>query len=181
MTWPSLTDFADDIWLLDDDLNTAQDLLSSVIVAVAKMVLIINARKTQAVFSNHAPENLKCEKGVLEKGSHFNYLGSTITYNNDITKEIEKRIAKATIKSKRLLEVKQHLHKLKGEALPNVRAKYPVVREWELEPKKNQTKATDVFENKCARWFLSQILHVAELIHLYLWQTWPINGHCHPE
>ena len=28
-----------------------------------------------------------------------------------------------------LLDVKQHLHKLKGEAPPNLRAKYPAVAE----------------------------------------------------
>ena len=61
--------FADDVWLLEDDFNAAQELLSSVIAAVARMVLIINAKKTQAMFSYYAPANLKCEIDVLENVS----------------------------------------------------------------------------------------------------------------
>ena len=41
---------------------------------------------------------------VLETVGHFNYLGSTITRWNNITKKIKKRSAKATIALKRLFD-----------------------------------------------------------------------------
>ena len=53
-------DFEDDVCLLEDDFDAAQELLLSEIATAAKMCLIINAKKTQPMFSNHAPENLKC-------------------------------------------------------------------------------------------------------------------------
>ena len=82
-------DFEDDVCLLKDDFNAAQELLSSVIAAAGKMDLTIDAKKTQAMFSNHALENLKCGDDVLENVSNFNYLGSTIT-DNDINKKHQK-------------------------------------------------------------------------------------------
>ena len=152
-------DFADDICLLEDDFNAAQELLSSAIAAAAKTGFIINAKKTQAMFSNHAPEHLKCGDDVLENVSHFNYLGSTITDNNDITKEIKNRIAKPTINSKRLsnfwksnnissnLKSKLHQTCMPSNLLYGSES-------WIL--KKSDIKAMDVFENKCARRFVSR-------------------------
>ena len=102
MTTISDLDFADDICLLENDFNAAQELLSSVIAAAAKTGLIINVKKTQAMFSKHATENLKWGNDVLENVSLFNHMRSTFTDNNDISEEIENRIAKITIKSKRL-------------------------------------------------------------------------------
>ena len=107
-------DFSDEICLLEDDFNAAEEFFSSVIAAVAKMCSTIDAKKTQELFSNHAPEKLKCGKDVVLKMSNFfNKLGSTITHNEDITEKIRNRTAKPTINSKgiQLLEVKEHLQK----------------------------------------------------------------------
>ena len=149
MTFSDL-DFADDVCLVEDDFNAALGLLSSVIAAAAITGLIINVE----FFSNHAPENLKCGDDVVEN-CHFNYLGSTITDN----KEINNRIAKATVNSKRLsnfwksnnisTNLKAKLHQT------CVRGTLPYGSEsWNL--KKSDIKALDVFENKCARRFVSR-------------------------
>ena len=80
--------------------------------------------------------NQQYQKDILtENVDHFNYLESTIADNKDITKEIKNWNAKATFYSRRLSNFWKSNNKLKGEAAPDVHAKYPAVLGWELEPK----------------------------------------------
>lgn len=43
-----------------------------------------------------APDSVSIDGKVLEVTDHFTYLGSTITSNQSLDREIDKRIAKAT-------------------------------------------------------------------------------------
>ena len=130
-------DFADDNCLLEDDSTAAKELLSSVIAAASETGLIINAKKTQALFSKNDSETLNCGDDVPKNIGHFNYMWRITKRWNNITKENKNQIVKSTNRSKRLSifwKSKQPLQKLKGEAPPNVRAKCPTAREWKLNP-----------------------------------------------
>ena len=166
----SYLDFADDICLLEDDFNAVHDLFSSVKSKPKKRAEESIPKKTQARFPKHAPENLKCGNDVLENVSHFNYLVSVITdNNNNINKEKKNRIAKATINSKRLSNFRKS-----NNSSTNLKAKLHQTcarsthlygsGSWEL--KKSGNKAIDVFENKCAHWFVNYMQRDS-YIHAY--------------
>ena len=125
-------DFADDICPLEDDFNAAPTLLSSVIAAAAKIGLIITAKKRKQCSQTTPPKTWNVEMTCLKM-----WAISTTWRAPSQTTSPKKRNCQSHHQLEKIVqlrEVKQHLHKLEIEALPNVLAKYPAVREWELEP-----------------------------------------------
>ena len=70
-------DFADDIALLSEEIEQAQELLSRVETSVGKVGLRMNAAKTEYMSFNHRSTDIQTKDGTtLEKVTDFKYLGS---------------------------------------------------------------------------------------------------------
>ena len=89
-------DYADDICLPEDNPDDAQNLLNRVVDAAKLVGLQLNESKTKCMFSCCEPTVLFCNGVKLENVTEFDYLGSRITCNGDITPEVQHRIASAT-------------------------------------------------------------------------------------
>ena len=78
---PTDLDFADDISLLSDNVEQAQELLSRVEQECAKVGLKLNAKKTEVITYNIPPEHpplTTTEGTVLKEVKDFKYLGSWV-------------------------------------------------------------------------------------------------------
>jgi len=89
--------FADDVNLLQEDRDALQEQLSVLEGAGEKAGLLINQKKTKSlVFGGKDMANkLKLKGQEVENVEEFEYLGSMLTWNNDCSREIRRRIDKA--------------------------------------------------------------------------------------
>src|SRR6218665_389013 len=89
--------FADDIDLIEDSCETLQDSVRLLNDAGNRAGLKINIGKTKTtVFGRDEMANeIKVGDQKVENVKEFVYLGSLLTWDNDCTKEIKRRIAKA--------------------------------------------------------------------------------------
>ena len=92
--------FADDCALLATSEEELQRLTTAFATTAAKFGLVINIAKTfslfQTVFSDHRrTPNIKIGDQIISNCSDFCYLGSTLTEDLSIDKELRRRVAKA--------------------------------------------------------------------------------------
>lgn len=90
--------FADDIDLIDEDLSSLQRQVELTKTAAEQSGLMININKTKTmVFGDRNIENrIQVAGGTIENVDKFEYLGSLITWDNNCSEEIKRRIGKAT-------------------------------------------------------------------------------------
>ena len=94
------TGYADDLCMLSDTLEEAQELLARVENAAAEVGLFMNEKKTEYMSFNQSGRPLKSESGVdLKKVDDFLYLGSWV---NTSERDISVRIAQAWSASNKL-------------------------------------------------------------------------------
>jgi|SRR6218665_1349781 len=89
--------FADDIDLLEYSHEKLQENVCELNIAAQRAGLKINEDKTKAmVFGEETTDmEIKVQDEAIENVKEFVYLGSLLTWNNDCTREITRRIAKA--------------------------------------------------------------------------------------
>jgi len=90
--------FADDIDLIDEDLSSLQRQIELTKTAAEQSGLMLNINKTKTmVFGDRNIENkIQVTDGTIENVEKFEYLGSLITWDNNCSEEIKRRIGKAT-------------------------------------------------------------------------------------
>lgn len=90
--------FADDIDLIDEDFSSLRRLIELTKEHAEQAGLLLNTNKTKAmVFSDKKPnDSIQQTDGTIENVQKFEYLGSLLTWDNNCSEEIEKRIGKAT-------------------------------------------------------------------------------------
>ena len=89
-------DYADDIALLAENAADLQRLLDRLDANAALVGLNISAQKTKVLFGSRSVSSPILLRGqVLEEVTSFTYLGSCITSDGDMSREIRTRIAKA--------------------------------------------------------------------------------------
>lgn len=89
--------FADDINLLDEDVSSLQHQLELTEIKAEKGGLIINNTKTKSmVFGDkNIDKNLEIAGNTIENVEKFEYLGSLLTWDNNCSEDIKRRIGKA--------------------------------------------------------------------------------------
>ena len=90
--------FADDIDLIDEDVNSLQSQIEQTKEAVEQARLLVHTRKTKTmVFGERSPDyNIKVAGETIENVKRFEYSGSVLTWDNNCSEEIKRRIGKAT-------------------------------------------------------------------------------------
>jgi len=90
--------FADDIDLLEEDRNELQENLKRLAEAGEASGLKIKIKKTMTMMfgQENIIEELMINSTRIENVTEFLYLGSLLTCDNDCSKEIKRRIARAT-------------------------------------------------------------------------------------
>jgi len=90
--------FADDIDLLEEDRDELQENLERINEAGEAAGLEINIEKTMTMVFGQEDivKKLEIDGRMVENVTEFEYLGSLLTWDNDCTKEIKRRIARAT-------------------------------------------------------------------------------------
>ena len=90
--------FADDIDLLEEDIEEVQNNMDRLVKAAEPMGLRVNIGKTKTmVFGRETVEReIKVNGIAVECVQEFVYLGSLLTWDNDCSREIRRRIAQAT-------------------------------------------------------------------------------------
>ena len=88
-------DFADDISLLSHSYNDQQIKTTSISEIASQVGLLINSTKTKILETLTSPNTITLNGKDIEKVNNFTYLGSYISNDGNITKEIKIRIAKA--------------------------------------------------------------------------------------
>jgi hypothetical protein len=90
--------FADDIDLIDENCNSLQKQFETIRVAAEQTGLVVNIAKTKTmVFGERSIEQaLHISGATIENVDKFEYLGSLITWDNNCSEEIRRRISKAT-------------------------------------------------------------------------------------
>ena len=88
--------FADDAALISHTEEGLQRLIDRFAYACKEFGLTISIKKTNVMGQNvPTPPSISINNEVLEVTNHFTYLGSTVTSNLSLDKEIDKRIAEA--------------------------------------------------------------------------------------
>src|SRR6218665_1362721 len=89
--------FADDIDLLEYSHEKLQENVHELNIAAQRAGLKINVNKTKAmVFGEKTTDmEIKVQDDVIKDVKEFVYFGNLLTWNNDCTKEIKRRTAKA--------------------------------------------------------------------------------------
>ena len=90
-------DFADDIALLSHSYNDQQIKTTSLSQIASQVGLLINITKTKILETLTSPNTITLNGNDIEKVKNFTYLGSYISNDGNITKEVKIRIAKAAI------------------------------------------------------------------------------------
>lgn len=88
--------FADDCALTAKNPEDLQNLLNAFVMAAEKFGLKVNIQKTEIMFINCPSHNITIGQEVLKEVDSFKYLGSYISNNGSIDKEIENRISAAS-------------------------------------------------------------------------------------
>jgi hypothetical protein len=90
--------FADDIDLIDEDVSSLQRQIELTKTAAEKAGLILNINKTKTmVFGDRNIDNsIQVAGNTIENVEKFEYLGSLLTWDNNCSEEIKRRIGKAT-------------------------------------------------------------------------------------
>ena len=90
--------FADDINLMNEDLQALQDQATALQASTEKCKLRINISKTKTMVfgARNIEQQIEINNQPVENTEQFEYLGSTITWDNNCSVEIKNRIAKAT-------------------------------------------------------------------------------------
>jgi hypothetical protein len=90
--------FADDIDLIEESRDELQKNLRMLSTSGKAAGLSINGKKTKTMVfgQQQIGQELETEEGNVENVTEFEYLGSLITWDNDGTAEIKRRIGKAT-------------------------------------------------------------------------------------
>ena len=89
--------FADDIDLIDEDYRSLQEQLEKTRAVVEQAGLILNVGKTKTMaFSDRKIEQeIQIESKNVENVDKFEYLGSLLSWDNNCSEEIRRRIGKA--------------------------------------------------------------------------------------
>ena len=90
--------FADDIDLIDEDFNNLIKQIEITSDSAKQAGLIINAKKTKIMVFGEKDNNqeIKISGETIENVNKFEYFGSLLTWDNNCTEEIKRRISKAT-------------------------------------------------------------------------------------
>lgn len=90
--------FADDVDLIDENVRSLQRQFEQTKVAAEQAGLIVNAKKTKTmVFGDKNIESrIQVGDETIENVEKFEYLGSLLTWDNNCSEEIKRRIGKAT-------------------------------------------------------------------------------------
>ena len=90
--------FADDIDLIDEDASSLQRQLDLIRAAAEQSGLMLNINKTKTmVFGDRSIESrIHAAGSMIENVERFEYLGSLLTWDNNCSEEIKRRIGKAT-------------------------------------------------------------------------------------
>jgi hypothetical protein len=89
--------YADDVNLLDDSVNTIKENSETLLEASRDIGLEINAEKTKYMIMSHHSnsgqnQNIRIVNESFENVAKFKYLGTKLTYQNDIYDEIKSRL-----------------------------------------------------------------------------------------
>jgi LEA14-like dessication related protein len=88
--------YADDVNLLDDSVNTIKGNSETLFEASRDIGLEINAEKTKYIIMSHLNsgqnQNIRIANESFENVAKFEYLGATLTNQNDIRDEIKNRL-----------------------------------------------------------------------------------------
>jgi hypothetical protein len=89
--------FADDIDLIDEDCSSLQNQIELVRKAAEQAGLIVNTNKTKTmVFGDrNIDQEIHVARETIENVEKFEYLGSLLTWDNNYSDEIKRRIGKA--------------------------------------------------------------------------------------
>ena len=89
--------FADDVDVLEEDCDSLHQQIEQLRVAAEEAGLIMNTKKTKTlVFSDRNIEkHVQIPGNIIENVKQFEYLGSLLTWDNNCTDEIKRRIGKA--------------------------------------------------------------------------------------
>ena len=82
-------DFADDIALLSHSYNDQQIKTTSLSDIASQVGLLINSTKTKILKTLTSPNAITLNGNDIEKVNNFTYLGSYISYDENITKEVK--------------------------------------------------------------------------------------------
>ena len=90
--------FADDIDLLDEDISSLRRQIELTRTAAEQAGLLLNTNKTKVmVFGERSiDERIQVAGETIENVERFEYLGSLLTWDNNCSEEIKRRIGKAT-------------------------------------------------------------------------------------
>ena len=90
--------FADDIDLIDEDASSLQRQIELTKAAAEQAGLILNINKTKTmVFGDrNIDSSMQVAGNTIENVEKFEYLGSLLTWDNNCSEEIKRRIGKAT-------------------------------------------------------------------------------------
>ena len=105
--------YADDTALLSQTPQGIEKMINSVRVHSEKQNLYLNAKKTKIMSTDKTKENanIQINNDTIENITEFEYLGSTITNDGKIIKEIRRRMAMALKKLKMMQNVWQGTNK----------------------------------------------------------------------
>lgn len=90
--------FADDIHLIDEDISTLQQQVELTRTTAEQSGLILNTNKTKIIVfeSRNIEIRIQVTGGTMKNVEKFEYFGSLITWNNNCSDEIKRRIGKST-------------------------------------------------------------------------------------
>ena len=89
--------FANDIDLIDEDYKSLQEQLEKTRAAAEQSELFVNERKTKTIVFGYKKieKEIQIEGKNIENIDKFEYIGSLITWDNNCSEEIRRRIGKA--------------------------------------------------------------------------------------
>ena len=90
--------FADDIDLIDEDVNSLQSQIEQTKEAAEQAGLLVHTKKTKTMVfgERNTDNNIQITGETIENVEKFEYLGSVLTWDNNCSEEIKRRIGKAT-------------------------------------------------------------------------------------
>ena len=164
--------YADDTVLLSTTHGSLKEIIRSVKTYSEEQNLFLNEKKTKIIKTDKTQTkiDIKIENDTIEEIEEFEYLGSIISNNGDINKEIQRRMAIALQKTRQMRKLWHGTDKntkirfLRALILPN--ATYGC-ESWTIN--KTSERKINAFELKCYRTILrvpwtekkNKLLHIA--------------------